>query len=328
MKKSVSIIMSVYNTDKRFLTQAIDSILSQTFKDFEFIIIDDNSNQATKDLLLDYSRKDKRIVIIANEFNIGLTKSLNIGLSVASGNYIARMDSDDIALPNRLQIEFDFLEKNKDVKICATSFKILKNNKTRKCINRVFNPEDVKASLFFGNGIIMHSSVMFSKELITESKTLYDENYKKTQDFELWTRIIKKYNLAILREYLMIYRVSDNQISNVSSEEQINYKRKILVRNFNEFCSEEIIGDPDTFLSLCKGEKTKKYYEVQRLVKLLCSLNKEKHIYDCCYFKKHLYKRYCRFLKNNAVGNKKKILFLVFLLRYFVFVIVHIGRYI
>ncbi len=116
-KPRVTVLMSVYNGEK-YLREAIDSILNQTFKDFEFLIIDDGSTDSSADIIRSYT--DFRIRLIQNEKNIGLTRSLNKGLKLAKGEYIARMDVDDISLPIRFEKQVSFLDKYEDVKLVGS----------------------------------------------------------------------------------------------------------------------------------------------------------------------------------------------------------------
>ena len=121
----ISVLMSVYNEPIDWMRQAIESILNQTYKDFEFIIVNDNPEREENQFVLnEYRNKDSRIIILCNEHNIGLTKSLNKGLTVANGEYIARMDADDIALPKRFEKQALYLAKNKNVFLCHTNFNI------------------------------------------------------------------------------------------------------------------------------------------------------------------------------------------------------------
>ena len=118
----ISVIMSIYSEKEEWIKESIDSILSQTFRDFEFIIINDNpKRKENENLLLEYSQKDNRIIVITNKENIGLTKSLNKGLSIAKGKYIARMDADDISFPTRFQKQIDFLDKNTEYVLCGAN---------------------------------------------------------------------------------------------------------------------------------------------------------------------------------------------------------------
>src|SRR5688500_15226048 len=120
-KPAISVVMSAYNSDK-YIAKAIESILNQTFKDFEFIIINDGSKDESLKIIKRYGKKDKRIVLIDNKKNLGLIKSLNKGLKIAKGKYIARMDSDDIAMPQRFKIQLDYLDKNRNIFLVGTSF--------------------------------------------------------------------------------------------------------------------------------------------------------------------------------------------------------------
>ncbi|HXK49687.1 MAG TPA: glycosyltransferase family 2 protein, partial [Clostridiales bacterium] len=111
---AISVIMSVYNSEQ-YLQESIDSILDQTFNDFEFIITDDCSTDGSFEIIKSYAMLDKRIKYFRNSENIGLTKSLNLMLDIAKGKYIARMDSDDISMPDRFSKQFDFMENNPEI---------------------------------------------------------------------------------------------------------------------------------------------------------------------------------------------------------------------
>ena len=138
----VTVLMSVYN-GKKYLHESVGSILNQTFKDFEFVIINDGSTDGTEKILEEYSRIDKRIVLIHNKENLGLTKSLNKGIKVARGEYIARMDMDDISASDRLKKEVEFLDHHQDYAVIGTFVKIM--NKDSNLIYMLERPiEDKK----------------------------------------------------------------------------------------------------------------------------------------------------------------------------------------
>ena len=125
----ISVIMSVYNEPKEYLIRSIESILNQTFKDFEFIVILDNpKNEIARNIAKEYSLKDERIVFIKNEENIGLTKSLNKGISISKGKFIARMDADDISHPKRFEEQISFLNKNNEYGLCGTKAYLIDEN--------------------------------------------------------------------------------------------------------------------------------------------------------------------------------------------------------
>lgn len=214
----ISLIMSVYNGED-YLEEAIDSVVKQTFKDWELIVINDCSTDKTVDILCKYETADSRVRVHTNEVNLRLPSSLNIGLSLAKGKYIARMDADDICLPDRLQKQYDFMEENQDVDLSSCRFMTLKNGviSSGGCGGKSdFN--SIKALLLVTNPIL-HPGIIAKAEVI--KKLCYDKNFTCTEDMELWTRfILSGYKVEILSEYLMIYRLHDKQITETTFEKQ------------------------------------------------------------------------------------------------------------
>jgi glycosyltransferase involved in cell wall biosynthesis len=223
----VTVLMSVYNGEK-YLKEAIDSILNQTFKDFEFLIINDGSTDRTKEILSSYD--DSRIKIIVNEKNIGLTKSLNKGLKVAKGEYIARQDADDISTTERLRKEVDFLDNNKEYTVVGTFLNVMDENS--KIIGKIDKPienGEIKKFLQKDN-CIAHGSAMIRKyDLLNVG--LYDGSIEKAQDYELFLRISEKYKLYNIPEYLYIWRRSKDNISSKHLNEQRHYVVVSKVKN-------------------------------------------------------------------------------------------------
>lgn len=222
----VSIVMPVYNQEK-YVSKAIESILTQTFEDFEFLIIDDGSSDGTLEILRGY--KDPRMRIVVNKANIGLTKSLNKGLGVALGKYIARQDGDDISLPKRLEKQFRFLEKHREYGLVGCCcHKIDSAGNVTGSIMVPTRHHDIAQALVKTNQFV-HSSVMFRKECI-EKLGPYDETLIYSQDYELWLRISSFYKVANLKEVLHCWRYSETGISRVRFEEQEEYARLIRAR--------------------------------------------------------------------------------------------------
>ncbi len=214
----ISVLMCVYNGDV-FLTTAIESILAQTFSDFEFIIVDDGSTDKTSELLSAYAVKDRRIHLITNEENLGLTKSLNIGLGAARGKYVARMDADDIALTDRFMIQYWFMEEHPSLAVLGSAVDII-GEKGRKIGERrlAISYEEIKSKMLFNNQFI-HSTLFFRTDIL---KALggYNEDFKKSQDYELMFRISDKYPVANLPEKLLQFRFHTNSLSWISSQQQ------------------------------------------------------------------------------------------------------------
>ena len=202
--------MSVYNGAK-FLAEAIDSILAQTFTNFEFIIIDDASSDNSLHIINSY--EDARIVLIQNNKNIGLTKSLNIGIAKAKGKYIARMDADDISMPKRLEKQFDFMEEHPEFAFCGTRAKTI--NDVGDQVNFFKEPLDSNKIL----GTLLLKNCFFHSSLIIRTEKLlkvsgYNENYKYAQDYKLYLELFKnKCYGTNLKEQLLVYRVLNSNIS-------------------------------------------------------------------------------------------------------------------
>jgi glycosyltransferase involved in cell wall biosynthesis len=212
----ISVIMSVYKPNQKYLIEAIESILNQTYKDFEFIIVNDGNDCYIT--LPD----DPRIKVIGNETNIGLTKSLNKALKEAKGEYIARMDADDISYPERFAEQVKYLDEHSDCVLVGTWAEIIneQGKKIREvkhpCENEVIQRELIKYNPFF------HSSIMFRKGVY------YNENFRYAQDYELYFRLTRgwddgKKELANIPLFLHQYRETSNSITSKKNREQIGY---------------------------------------------------------------------------------------------------------
>jgi glycosyltransferase involved in cell wall biosynthesis len=214
----VSVIMSVYNGEK-YLQEAVDSILNQTFTDFEFIIINDGSKDKTKEILESYS--DPRIRLF-HQKNIGLTKSLNRGLKHATGEYIARMDADDISMKNRFKKQVDFLNKNSNIGLIGTWASLIDND--GKNFHNWTLPLEHNSILdrLSESNSFMHGSVMFRKHCV-DVVGGYRQEFKYCQDYDLWIRIIEKYNAANIGEFLYKLRRANNSISREKISHQLYF---------------------------------------------------------------------------------------------------------
>jgi len=246
--------MSVYNGQK-YLRQAIESILNQTFKDFEFIIINDDSTDSSLEII--QSCTDPRIKLINNQTNLGLTKSLNIGIKQAQGKYIARLDADDISLTNRLAEQYEYLKKHPDITIIGSDVELIdENNKTICQRQLIHNPDQIKFGLIFYNQL-MHSSIFFKKSAV-EQIGGYNENFKYTQDYELYSRLSKKYKISNLNQILIKHRTHSQSISQSKKTQQIqeNNTKNICFKNINDYVNIKP-DDFDTFYqSLWKKTST------------------------------------------------------------------------
>lgn len=198
--------MSVYNAEK-YLNAAIQSIINQTYNDWELILINDKSDDESYKIMSKYAERDSRIRIINNVQNLGLTRSLNIGIDCANGEYIARLDADDIAAPTRLEKQINYLEENPDVVLVGTGGYIVdENGEILNSIKVVKNRSLIKKLLLYGN-LFIHSSLMVKKgALVGVGK--YRPKFIHSQDYDLVLRLNEHYSLANLPEPLTYWRFS------------------------------------------------------------------------------------------------------------------------
>jgi len=211
----ISVLMSTYNRAPGFLRESIESILNQTYSDFEFIIIDDGSKNSTREIVESYH--DPRIKLIVNEHNIGLTNSLNKGLDVCRGEYIARMDDDDIAMPERFEKQMAFMRENPDVIVCGTWVDFIDENGQltgQKIQDRIEDMDTYRIFLLFGNiPTIPHPSAFIDRKSLINNGLKYDPECVCAQDYSLWVKCAAIGNCAILTETLMKYRKHSKSIS-------------------------------------------------------------------------------------------------------------------
>lgn len=212
--------MPVYNEKKDFLKNSIESILNQSLKDFEFLIIDDGSNdESCLSTLEIYAKKDPRITLIHNKQNIGLTKTLNKGLRLASGKLIARADSDDLSHKGRLEKQLHFMQQNPDYALCGSWANII-NDKDEKIGIKKFHStyEDIRKNILLFN-FFTHSSLFFKKDTVLELGG-YDETMLKAQDYDLLLKIIGRNKVANIPEFLCSHRIQNDSISAQNKKRQ------------------------------------------------------------------------------------------------------------
>jgi glycosyltransferase involved in cell wall biosynthesis len=219
----ITVLMPVYNCEL-YIREAVDSILNQTFADFEFLILDDASTDATVAIIKTYN--DPRIQLIQKPQNSGYTNSLNNGLSIAKGEYIARMDGDDISLPERFAKQVAFMDANPEVVVCGCAFQILGSDKISSGCE--FN-DDIKLAML-KESCIGHPTAMIRKSILEKNNILYDNKMEPAEDYDLWVRLLSFGKLHNLQEILLYYRNHEQQISVTKKEKQ---RSKANVSRFN-----------------------------------------------------------------------------------------------
>lgn len=230
MKKDnilVSVILSVYNAEK-YLAQAIESILNQTYSNFEFIIINDGSTDHSLELIKKYMKQDKRIILITRE-NKGLVYSLNEGISLSKGKYIIRMDADDISLEDRFKKQVEFMENNSQIGICGCFIEIFGKNKTTNIWKLPIQHEALKIKLLFGVPFA-HPSVIIRKDILNKYHLKYEEEYKTAEDYKLWSKLVDYTQFSNINEVLLKYRYIETSISRTADKDKSD-KRYIVLKN-------------------------------------------------------------------------------------------------
>lgn len=218
----VSILMPIYNVEP-YLREAVDSILNQTFADFELICLDDCSPDNSAEILDTYS--DPRIVRYYGEKNQGLANVLNIGMDMARGEYVARMDSDDISLPDRLQVQVDYLDNHSNVDLCSCGMQLF-GNRDETWV-RESNPEDVKiTALFFSP--ILHASSMWRRNRWDEHHLRFRQEMVPAEDYDMWTRaLVLGLKLINLPDVLYQYRIFGGTQATAQCERSVARCREI-----------------------------------------------------------------------------------------------------
>ena len=206
MSPKVSVVMPNYNCEN-YITESIESILNQSFRDFEFIIIDDASTDNSWGIIQEYAKKDNRIVAVKNEENLKICKTLNKGIGIARWEYIARMDSDDIANDDWLQKVFDRISSDKTLWLCWANFDFI-NSLGEKTWEKKFPQEDKECrdAIWFRNPFA-HNTVIIPKRVL-EEVWWYDDEFVYAEDLELWIRIWVRYRFCNIQENLVKYRIT------------------------------------------------------------------------------------------------------------------------
>lgn len=229
----LSVIMSVYNEEK-YLAEAMDSILEQTYENWECIVIDDCSSDNTARILDDYKTRDKRVKVFHNEENRRLPASLNRALKVADGKYIVRMDGDDLCRRDRLECQAAFMEEHPELSAASCRCLALSGDKAFPlCMQRDGTAARTRALFLFFNPII-HPGVIARREILAKER--YNETFIYSEDLELWTRLLENgKSIAIQDDYLVLYRLHENQVTVTKSMEQKEQSERILSEFYRKF---------------------------------------------------------------------------------------------
>lgn len=225
-KINVSVILATKDTPLEFLRSSINSILQQTHKNLELIIVSDGGNDGQ---IIRENFKDQRIKIIENSENKGLAYSLNVALKQAKGKYIFRMDSDDISAKRRLMKQIIYMENHPNVVVCGMYAKIF-GKEDSEILNIANSYDELKCGLLY-NASLVHPTVCLRNEIIRENKIEYDEHFRYSQDYDMWIRMSQYGDIAIVQSLGLKYRIHEQQISTAKKEQQVAYCKEIIQHN-------------------------------------------------------------------------------------------------
>ena len=256
--------MSVYEEPKEFLIQAIESILGQTYKNLEFLITIDNPEYKCKDILDAYCNKDQRIKLTYNKTNIGLTKSLNNAIGIVRGRYIARQDADDISLPQRLELQYNFMESNPIYSIVGSNIHFVDDNgKFIKRINWPVTQKYISRTMRKRNKLVHGTVLMKKDDLISVGR--YNGKLKYGQDYELWLRFLRNNKKVFILSSKLYYLRQHQKSVSVKSAFHQSMMHFLIQKeiDFDKFDS----GNIEEYLSLLKEkEKSYVYYMTSKII--------------------------------------------------------------
>ncbi len=294
----VSVIMPLYNTEK-YVREAIQSILDQSFTDFELIIIDDASTDGSRDIVKSFN--DPRIIFIENKLKGTIVKSRNQGLEMSRGEYIAPLDSDDIASKNRLAVEVDFLDKNPEFGLVGGNVEVIDSNSNKTGVKweEKIPSEKIPVRLLFGN-CFSQSAVMFRKKAVPEN------GYNKySEDYDMWIRITKTWKAVNLSKLLLQYRVHNTSSTARTKPELIQAVNQVKLAQLKDFgvdaTNEELDTHINNFGYAAEVDTTKKFIDKrEKWLKKLSEINRLNNRYPERIFDEVMAEQFLHSLSSNA----------------------------
>ena len=303
----VSVVMPAYNAEK-FINETIDSVLDQTFCDFEFIIINDCSTDDTEQIIQLYS--DQRIKYIKNDFNSGIAKTFNKGLDIASGEYIARIDADDICMNDRIEKQVNFLDRNRHIGACGGAIHLFGTSGDMGVRHLPVSAKHVKVNMLFNMSIANPSSMMRAN-IINTYNLRCDPDAEKGEDYDFWVRFADVARISNLPDVLVRYRIHPKQSTVEYKTEQLsvgdNVRKRLLKRLINNVTEAEF----EIYNRVALGERnltTDECHTIQSLFKRAINHNKQLKLYDANTLK-HKFALTNFYIKNIQTGKAAKLMF-------------------
>jgi glycosyltransferase involved in cell wall biosynthesis len=229
-KPAITVLMPVYNGEN-YLREAMESILAQTFPDFEFLIINDGSLDKSEEIILSYS--DSRIRYVKNPVNLKLIATLNIGFNLAQGKYVARADADDINYLDRLREQYDFMEEHPEIGLSGTGIELFGENMPGKTVLYSADHNTIRLKHLYQIHL-SHGTAIFRMDVIRSHNLFFDASYSHAEDYELWTRFSRVSKLANIEKPLYKVRHHEDEVSKLYASAQQQNSLRVKQREFME----------------------------------------------------------------------------------------------
>ena len=313
---TVTVLMPVYNCEV-YVGEAVESILNQTFTDFDFLIIDDGSTDTSREIIQGYAQTDSRIRFVENEKNLGLVASLNKGVSMIKTEFIARMDADDISLPKRLETQIKFMKENLDVDVCGTAYVHFGNG--HGLVRHAECHDDIKIQMCF-DCPIGHPTVVMRTALFEAHSLSYNECLVAASDYELFATMIRFCKFHNLQDCLLKYRIHTSNISvkhkkiqhQTALETQIKLLDCLGIQDTevtrNQLCcihedrylrgKDELISIEQLFVAILNCNKKIQFFDQEKLEIFL-----EKKFFFVCFYCSRLGMTSWRFWEKSLLSN-------------------------
>lgn len=239
---AISVLLAVHN-GMPHLQHSLESVLSQRFEDFEFIIVDDASTDGTETLLLEKACRDNRLKILHNSKKAGLTRALNRGLAAAQGDYVARIDADDVCRPDRLGIQLATMVRDPGLVIIGSGYRIIDGGgASQGTVSVALSDAQIRWLLGFSPPTF-HPTYFFRRVGPDGAAVMYDESFRTAQDFDLWSRLSRQGRSLVLPDVLIDYRRHEHGISIAQTAQQAEDGRRVSLRNMSERLPEDLLAD-------------------------------------------------------------------------------------
>jgi glycosyltransferase involved in cell wall biosynthesis len=279
----IAVVLPVYNGEK-YLAEAIQSVLAQTFGDFELVVVDDGSTDRTTEILAGFS--DVRLRLIRHQQNLGAGAALNTGIRESQSEFIARMDADDICHPRRFEKQAAFLEAHPEISVCGTWYRTL--GARSLSVRLPVEPHDIRADLFFG-AAMCSPTVMLRRSFLEQHALAFNEEFSPAEDYDFLARAAELTRLATIPEFLFLYRHHDRQVTVTQHQYQSGKANRVLVRQLRMLMPSVTKEEEAFHLDLANGLlHASRLAEAENWLLRLDRINLEKGRYDVRYFRRGL----------------------------------------